>query len=140
MVVVSREEQQKRYDERVAWYTARTGDGEAARGYALWDVFWPGTDEHELGLAVDIVDGEYRTADEKQAATGTNRWLQENCWKYGFVLRYGDGKTDATGQKYSPWHFRYVGADAAAQMFQLELSLEEYLAWFYSEEAIVIYS
>lgn len=137
---VSREEQTLLFEEQVAWLIANGTPEEEAPGKALWDVFYPGTDEHELGLAVDIVDSGYRTLAEPQSQTGTYKWLRDNAHKYGFVLRYPDGKFDLTGRYFSPWHYRYVGEEAATQMYQLELCLEEYLMWFFSEEAIIVIS
>jgi len=137
---ISREEQTELFEGQVAWLIANGATEDEAPGKALWDVFYPGTDEHELGLAVDIVDGGYRTLDTPQSHTGTYKWLSENAHKYGFVVRYPDGKFNLTGRYFSPWHYRYVGEEAATQMYQLELCLEEYLMWFFSEEAIVVYS
>lgn len=137
---ISRAEQEEVYLQRVDWYVSNGSSEDEAAMFAMQDVFFPGTNEHELGLAVDIVDGYYRTPDVHQGETGTGRWLVENCHLYGFVLRYPEGKQSITGQPYSPWHFRYVGRDAAERMYQLDMTLEEYVMWFYSEEAIVIYS
>ena len=86
----------------------------------------PGTSEHQLGLAVDIVDSSYRKLDQKQAATETQKWLMENCWKYGFILRYPDGTTDITGVSCKPWHYRYVGLELAQELKENGLCLEEY--------------
>lgn len=137
---VSRKEQKELFEGQVAWLIANGASEEEAPGKALWDVFYPGTDEHELGLAVDIVDSNYRTIDTPQSRTGTYKWLSANAHRYGFVIRYPEGKFDLTGRDFSPWHYRYVGEEAATQMYQLELCLEEYLMWFFSEEAIVVYS
>ena len=56
----------------------------------------------------------------------------DNSWRYGFILRFPADKTEVTGMEFRPWHYRYVGADAAAQIRELGLSLEEYVAMFYS--------
>ncbi len=87
----------------------------------------PGTSEHQLGLAVDLISAEYKKLDEKQEQTKGFRWLKENCWKYGFILRYPNGKTDITGIIYEPWHFRYVGKEAALEMYMSGQTLEEYV-------------
>ena len=137
---LSRDEQTELYEEQLEWLISNGTPEEEAPGKALWDVFYPGTDEHELGLAVDIVDSGYRTIDTPQSRTGTYKWLSANAYKYGFVVRYPEGKFELTGREFSPWHYRYVGVEAATQMHQLELCLEEYLMWFFSEEAIVIIS
>jgi D-alanyl-D-alanine carboxypeptidase len=54
-------------------------------------------------------------------------WMAENCWQFGFILRYPDGKTDVTGIIYEPWHFRYVGLELAQELNQLGLTMEEYM-------------
>ena len=92
----------------------------------------PGLSEHQLGLAVDLFEEGSELAPEEQGDTFTLRWLRENAWRYGFVLRYPEGKSEQTGKDYRPWHFRYVGVSAAAQMHELDLTLEEYVRMFYS--------
>ncbi len=99
----------------------------------------PGRSEHELGLAFDIVDSDFPITDERQADTQTARWLAENGWKYGFILRYPQGAEEITGYTLHPWHYRYVGKDAAENIHSLGITLEEYLSLFYSEEAQVVY-
>lgn len=94
----------------------------AARSVAV-----PGTSEHQLGLAVDIIDQSYPYLNEAQANTFAQRWLMANCHKYGFILRYPQGTTDITGIIYEPWHYRYVGENAAAEIKELGVTLEEYL-------------
>lgn len=100
-------------------------DEEAAKTVAL-----PGTSEHQLGLAVDIVDMGYQQLDTAQENTPVQRWLMKNSWKYGFVLRYPTEKSEITGIIYEPWHYRYVGQTAAREMYQKNLCLEEYLAQY----------
>lgn len=87
----------------------------------------PGTSEHQLGLAVDIVDLSYQLLEEGQENTATQKWLMENCWKYGFILRFPKDKTAITGIAYEPWHYRYVGQEAAEAITKAGLCLEEYL-------------
>ena len=93
-------------------------------------VAYPGTSEHNLGLAVDIVARDYQILDEKQEQTAEQQWLMENCCKYGFILRYPTDKTEETGIIYEPWHYRYVGQTAAKEMYRKNLCLEEYLAQY----------
>ncbi|MBR4290252.1 MAG: D-alanyl-D-alanine carboxypeptidase family protein [Oscillospiraceae bacterium] len=84
-----------------------------------------GASEHQLGLAFDITDKRY-----PQKYTGADNaveWLSKNCWEYGFILRYPDGKTDITGIMKESWHFRYVGAELAMELKDSGLCLEEYL-------------
>ncbi len=110
-------------------YSQQQAETEAAKVVAF-----PGTSEHQLGLALDIVDQQYQILDTKQEETAVQQWLMENSWKYGFVLRYPNGKSDITGIIYEPWHYRYVGRQAAEQMQELELCLEEYLELLSGED------
>lgn len=88
---------------------------EEARKMALDTVALPGTSEHNMGLAVDLLG--------KEAIA----WFQEHCWDYGFILRYTAEKEPITGITDEPWHFRYVGKDVALDMKDSGLCLEEYL-------------
>lgn len=99
----------------------------------------PGRSEHELGLSVDILDGDLPEMDESQAETPTGQWLAENAWKYGFIQRYPKGAEEITGYSWHPWHYRYVGEDVAQNIYSLGITLEEYLSLFYSDEAAVVY-
>ncbi|KGR89370.1 D-Ala-D-Ala carboxypeptidase VanY [Lysinibacillus odysseyi] len=83
-----------------------------------------GHSEHNLGLSVDIgsTDGSMDTAPE-------GRWLEQNAWKYGFILRYPKNKREVTGIQYEPWHFRFVGFPHSAIMHKENWVLEEYLAY-----------
>ena len=87
----------------------------------------PGTSEHQLGLAVDIVDTGSWKLDEFQADLPAQQWLINNSWEYGFILRYPEGKTDETGIIYEPWHYRYVGKELAKELHELNMTLEAYL-------------
>ncbi|MCL2376433.1 MAG: M15 family metallopeptidase [Defluviitaleaceae bacterium] len=90
-------------------------------------VAYPGSSEHNLGLAVDIVANNYRNLTAAFGQTPEGIWLAQNSWRYGFVLRYPYHKQDITHIIYEPWHFRYVGAEHATTMFELDLVLEEYI-------------
>ena len=92
----------------------------------------PGTSEHNLGLAVDICATDYQLLDDAQAETPEQQWLMEHCAEYGFILRYPQGKEEITGIIWEPWHYRYVGVEAATEIMQSGLCLEEYLAQYYS--------
>lgn len=87
----------------------------------------PGTSEHQLGLALDIVDADDPQLETWQEDTPVQQWLMKNSWKYGFVLRYPPEKSSITGIIYEPWHYRYVGRQAAEEMHNKGLCLEEYL-------------
>ena len=105
------EEQQEQYD--------MSNDDYASR---------PGFSEHQTGLALDIVaDGvqgnEFENTDEF-------KWLQENAYKYGFILRYPKGKEHITGYNYESWHYRYVGKELAAKVKESGLTYDEYYAYY----------
>ncbi len=100
---------------------------EQAESEASQNTAKPGTSEHSLGLAVDLVSLKNQILDEKQANTAENKWLMENCASYGFILRFPKDKTEITGVIYEPWHFRYVGVSAAKEIMELGICLEEYL-------------
>ena len=87
----------------------------------------PGTSEHQIGLALDIVDPSYQSLDDAQAKTDASLWLAENAADYGFILRYPKDKVDLTGIDYESWHYRYVGKDAALFMKEHNLCLEEFI-------------
>lgn len=87
-------------------------------------VSMPGTSEHQLGIAVDI---------NAENGTGKNeayKWLSENSYRFGFIVRYPSGKSHITGISYEPWHFRYVGKDHAKRIYESGKCLEEYLQQF----------
>lgn len=93
-----------------------------------------GTSEHQSGLCADLHNQLY--ADEVHPETFANTpegsWLHENCWKFGFVLRFPSDKTEQTGISYESWHFRYVGRYHAYQMKVNNMCLEEYVAYLNS--------
>lgn len=86
----------------------------------------PGASEHQIGLALDIVCNEYTSLDEGFGETEAGKWLAENSCQYGFILRYPLGKEYITGIEYEPWHFRYVGRDAATLIMEQGITLEEF--------------
>ena len=106
-------------------------DPEDAPDVAATTVALPGTSEHQLGLAADIIDYNYPYLNEHQEEMPTQQWLMEHCWDYGFILRYPVEKSDITGIIYEPWHYRYVGVEAAQEIRDLGLTLEEYLEQYY---------
>ena len=97
-----------------------------AFNYASQAVTVPGSSEHQIGLAVDIITEGYSSLDEGFAGTSAGKWLFDNSYKYGFVLRYPEGKEKITSIEYEPWHFRYVGVDAATVMKENNICLEEF--------------
>jgi D-alanyl-D-alanine carboxypeptidase len=92
-----------------------------------------GYSEHNLGLSLDIGSTQ---GEMNQAAEG--KWLVDNAWKYGFVLRYPKDKTAITGIQYEPWHFRYVGLPHSAIMHEKNFVLEQYLDFLKSQKTVSI--
>ena len=121
------EKQQTLYSNQVNGYLAQGYSQAKAEEEAGKWVAVPGTSEHQTGLAADIVDMSYQILDEKQEDTPVQKWLMENSWKYGFILRYPSDKSDITGIHYEPWHYRYVGKETAKEIYEKGVCLEEYL-------------
>lgn len=125
------EAQQGIYDQSIATYLSQGHTEEEAKKMTLDYIAYPGTSEHQTGLALDIVTPQYNQevgelSDQFDAYDGAV-WLKENAHKYGFVMRYPVGKEAITGYGHEGWHYRYVGVDHATQMYQEGLTLEEYL-------------
>ncbi len=116
------ERQQEIMDKYIAGYEAEGMSHSEAEKAAREIVALPGTSEHQLGLALDIV------AEYDADSTATWQWLLDNCRYYGFILRYPADKMEITGIAYEPWHFRYVGVEAAEEIMTRGITLEEYLA------------
>ncbi len=116
------EEQQQLLDQKQEAYENEGNSPKEARKLAEQWVAIPGTSEHQIGIAVDI------NADtEKCKPEEVYKWLKENAHKYGFIRRYPENKTDITGISNEPWHYRYVGIDAATEIHEKDLCLEEYI-------------
>lgn len=111
------EKQQSLYDEKIMEYKKEGYPDSEAKELAEQWVAVPGYSEHQLGLAVDINGETY----------DVYSWLQENSYKYGFIFRYPGDKTQLTGVAEEVWHYRYVGVDAASEMYEQGICLEEYL-------------
>lgn len=98
-------------------------------GYDDGLVAYPGSSDHQTGLGVDILNYEWTQKDgmnEKFAQTAEAQWMAQHCQEFGFILRYMEDKEESTGIKYEPWHFRYVGLEAAQYIMENHLSLEEF--------------
>ncbi len=100
---------------------------EAARARVLEYSAAPGTSEHQTGLCVDLIATGMTDLDETFAAQPVYSWLCDNAYKFGFILRYPQDKVAVTGYSYEPWHYRFVGQQAAAEMHLSGQCLEEYL-------------
>ena len=90
----------------------------------------PGTSEHQTGLALDITDRYYEMKDASLANTALFQWMSAHCHEYGFIVRYPEDKQDITGIIYEPWHFRYVGVEAATYIMENGICFEEFLALY----------
>lgn len=124
----TREKQEELFEGKVRSCLPQAGSREEAEAQAAQWVARPGCSEHQAGLAVDIVDKSYQLLDEGQEETAVQKWLMEHCAEYGFILRYPTGKSALTGVGYEPWHYRYVGEEAAGEIMSRGICLEEYLA------------
>lgn len=117
--------QRQLFNEKVAEYKAEGFSQKNAESAASKTVADPGASEHHTGLAFDITVPGTTFAGTKQA-----KWLAENCWDYGFILRYTADKEHITGFVAEAWHFRYVGVDHAIRMRDQNLCLEEYIDYY----------
>ena len=112
--------QKSLYDRRVAEKGQARVDKTSAR---------PGHSEHQLGLAVDVIGTQVRVANSEEYA-----WYSENAHKYGFIIRYPEGKEHITGYSYEPWHLRYLGLGLAAAVYESGLTYDEYYVRFLQPE------
>lgn len=115
------------YNRKVQSYLDKGYSDKDAKAAAGQVVAVPGTSEHQLGLSVDIIDTRSWSLTSVQETLPGQQWLMENCWRYGFILRYPNGTTDSTGIIYEPWHYRYVGKELAETIHNSKITLEEYL-------------
>ena len=118
----TQEEQQQLLDEKIEAYENEGKSKSEAKKLAEQWVAIPGTSEHQLGIAVDINDDT-----TKRSSDDVYSWLAENAHKYGFIKRYPSDKTDITGVINEPWHYRYVGKEAALEIYSQGMCLEEYI-------------
>lgn len=121
------EKQEQLYQNKVSEYLSQGYSKVEASDKAAFWVARPGTSEHQLGLAVDIVSTKNQRLDRSQENTVEQQWLIQNSWKYGFVLRYPTNKNSITGVGYEPWHYRYVGKEHAKKINELGVCLEGYV-------------
>ena len=118
----TQEEQQQLMNEKIEAYENEGHSKSEAKKLAEQWVAIPGTSEHQLGIAVDI------NADTtKSSSDDVYNWLAENAHTYGFIKRYPSNKTDITGVINEPWHYRYVGKEAASAIYSQGICLEEYI-------------
>lgn len=114
--------QETNYNRKVNFYVNQGISAEEANQKASAQVLPAGCSEHNAGLAMDIV-----SASSDFINTKEYKWLCENAYNYGFILRYPEDKTAITGMNFEPWHWRYVGTQAAKEIKEKNQCLEEYL-------------
>ncbi len=115
----SYEDQEEVYD----YYKTTKGESEANKIAAK-----PGFSEHQTGMAVDIQTYGSRASTFEEFEEF--KWLQDNAYKYGFILRYPKGKEYLTGYEYESWHYRYVGIEASTYIHENDITFDEYYAYF----------
>ena len=120
--------QKELYEKKCQYYLSKGYHQTMAQKLASQWVAKPGCSEHQTGLALDIVSGDYQQLDQDQEKTKEQQWLMKNSWRYGFILRYPQGKQDITHVHYEPWHYRYIGKIAATEIYNKQITLEEYLS------------
>ncbi len=124
----TQEYQEMLYRNKILRLLAEGVPNKDAPATAAKSVALPGTSEHQLGLAVDIISETYTNLDQWQERTPVQQWLMANCWRYGFILRYPNGTSETTGIIYEPWHYRFVGVETAKAVTESGLVFEDYLA------------
>ena len=113
------------------------GYSEASAGDAA--AFWvarPGESEHQTGLAADLSSRSHPELEPSYADTANGSWLAENCWRYGFIIRYPKDKTEITNIGYEPWHLRYTGKPHSELIYQNRWCLEEYLDFLQTKRGV----
>ena len=113
------------YNRKVAQYPP---DGKDSNG--RWIVLPPGTSEHQTGLACDITDVYHEFKDRSLEETAMYQYMSQHCQEFGFIVRYPADKEDVTGVMYEPWHFRYVGVEAAPYIMENGICLEEFVSLY----------
>ena len=121
------ERQQELFDNSISVYMSQGYSREDAVKFTKYYYSIPGQSEHHTGLAMDIVTPTHQVLDDAYAETDAAKWLYDNAYKYGFILRYPKDKEDITKISFEPWHYRYVGVDHAKYIFKHKICFEEYL-------------
>ena len=113
------ESQDNLWKQRKTAYGIKKADAYAARA---------GSSEHETGLAIDVA--EYKDVNDEFGKTESFKWLQENAYKYGYILRYPKGKENITGYSYEAWHYRYLGVSLATKVYNEGITYDEYYEFY----------
>ncbi len=119
--------QQTLFDNKYNYYISNGWNADDAYAKTATIIAIPGTSEHQTGLCMDVVTPSYQVLDAGYAETAAAKWLAENAWDYGFILRYPKDKQDITKIIFEPWHYRFVGIENAKLIKESGLCLEEYL-------------
>lgn len=122
--------QYNHYYDSIDTYVSQGYSREEAERLTGRDYMFPGASEHQYGMCMDIVT--YSYVAEAGLTDGFDqtdcwKWINENDYKYGFIMRYAEEKEDITGIMYEPWHYRYVGVEHATFMKEHNMCLEEYI-------------
>ena len=120
--------QAKNYNNKVNYYKGQGYDQQTAESLAATVIKRPGQSEHNTGLCVDLLGAGYASLEQSFENTEAYKWLVEHCAEYGFILRYPKDKEDITSVIFEPWHYRYVGVEAATEIMERGICLEEYIA------------
>ncbi len=104
----------------------KASTGSAAKADEL--VARPGASEHQLGMAMDIAKKGGSQLNGGFGKTKQGQWVGENCWRFGFILRYQEGWEDITGYSYEPWHIRYVGREYAKAIYEAGVPMETFMS------------
>lgn len=115
------------FNRKIDYYMNEGHSYMEAYKFASMTVTVPGASEHQIGLALDIVSTTYAWLETDFGKTPAGLWLKDHCDEYGFILRYPQGKEYITGIQYEPWHFRYVGKEAAQIIMERDITLEEFI-------------
>lgn len=118
--------QENNFNTRIKWYMGQGFSYMEAYKLTSQVITVPGSSEHEVGLAFDITCDTYGSLTAGFGETKAGQWLAEHSCEYGFILRYPQSKEYITGIVYEPWHFRYVGREAATIISNEEICLEEF--------------
>ncbi len=121
------ERQRNNFNRKINYYSSLGYSKAEATRLAAKIVLMPATSEHNAGLAMDFGTNGNTTLDENFANTEAFKWLSKNAADYGFILRYEEDTTNITKVTYEPWHWRYVGVEAAKEINAQGVTLEEYL-------------
>lgn len=115
----SYERQDELWNARKNSFGIRKADQYAARA---------GSSEHETGYAIDVAD--FNDQNDEFGKTESFTWMINNCYKYGYILRYPENKENITGYSYEPWHYRYLGKDLATKVYKSGLTFDEYYEFY----------